>query len=341
MPNAIVAVTPGDAAGVGPEILAKAISGLPRDRGFALVIVGDARVVARGIEVAQTPVSMEPVRRTQIGNLASSQVYLLDTHNMPHRVPWGQLDARCGRAMVEDIRLACTLAQEGRVQAVVGGPHSKKAAQLAGLDFQGYPHFLQDLMGVERIYFMLVLDGFRVTAVTHHMALREVSTHITTENVLHAVQALWQAVRQSGVAHPRLVVSGLNPHSGEGGTFGDEEILAIGPAIELARRQGLEVEGPLPADSLFFGIPEHVQWDGYLVMYHDQSHLPIKTVAFDRGCAQIIGTSIPFTTVIHGVAFDIAGRGVARHRSMMEAISLAARCAQTHCGATWKGPTAT
>lgn len=329
MTKPIVAITAGDAAGIGPEILAGALFDfLKKDLDFNLLAVCDARVLEMGCRITGIDLPVRQVTHPDQAGREPSAVDIFDTGTLDAgRITPGTINHECGRAMVEDTSLACRFYTEGVVHAVVGGPHSKKAAQAAGFDFEGYPHFIRDLTGVEHTYFLLVLNDFRVTAVTHHIALKDVSRNVTKASVLHAIQTLNRSVKEAGISVPRLVVSGLNPHCGEGGLFGDEEITAIGPAVENARNMGIEVEGPFAADSLFFGIPEKIKWDAYLVMYHDQSHLPLKTVAFDRGCAQVLGSPVLFFTVCHGLALDLSGRGIARHSSLKEAISLAGLCA--------------
>ncbi|KPK90384.1 MAG: hypothetical protein AMJ94_09630, partial [Deltaproteobacteria bacterium SM23_61] len=212
---------------------------------------------------------------------------------------------------------------------IVAGPHNKYSVNLAGIHFAGYPPLFAKLTGSPHAFNMLVAGSFRIVGATLHIPLKEVSQTLTTDLVFATIEAAYQALRRLNIPQPRIAVTGLNPHCGEEGLFGTEEETAIGPAIARARDKGIDAAGPFPADSLFSHIQEKQDYDAYVAMYHDQSHIAIKTVSFERVAGLIIGIPLVATTVGHGSAFEIAGRGTADPTSMKEAILLAAKSSGT------------
>ena len=221
--------------------------------------------------------------------------------------------------------MAIRLAQGKEIDAVVAGPHNKYSVNQAGIAFAGYPPLIAQLTQSPHAFNMLVAGSFRIVGVTLHLPLKEVSQKITSDLVLATIEAVQAALGRLRIPKPRIAVAGLNPHCGEEGLFGTEEETAIRPAISAARRKGIEVSGPFPADSLFDGIAEKQDYDAYVAMYHDQSHIAIKTVAFERIVGLIIGTPLLVATVGHGTAFEIAGKGIANPGPMTEAIKLVAQ----------------
>jgi len=243
----------------------------------------------------------------------------------PGQIKTGRASAAGGRAVFEDIQRAVKLTEDRKIGGFVAGPHNKYSVNLAGVHFAGYPPFLAQLTGSRYAFNMLVAGTIRIVGATLHVALKDVSKTLTPELVEAAIRAAGEAVKKLGIENPRLAVAGLNPHCGEEGLFGEEDEAVIKPAIAGARRAGFEVSGPLPADSLFVGLRDRQEYDAYVAMYHDQSHIPIKTVAFDSIVGLIIGTPLIAATVGHGTAFEIAGKGIANPRPMMEAVKLVAR----------------
>jgi 4-hydroxythreonine-4-phosphate dehydrogenase len=215
------------------------------------------------------------------------------------------------------------LVEAGTAAALVTGPINKEALRLAGYPWPGHTELLADLCGVPEVRMLLVSDRLRVCHVTTHRSLRSAIDAATRERVLGTIRMTAEAGPRLGFERPRIGVAGLNPHAGEGGLFGDEEIREIAPAVADARGEGIEVSGPWPADTLFWRAAEGV-FDFVVAMYHDQGHVPVKLSGFDEGVNVTLGLPFLRTSVDHGTAFDIAGRGVARWQSMAAAIRVAA-----------------
>ena len=233
----------------------------------------------------------------------------------------GKPNAVTGKAMIEYTKLAVNLALAKKAHGAVGGPHSKKAADEAGINFTGYPYLIAEMTGDKFPFLMLVAGKLRVTNVTLHISLRKALDLIKKDLILEAIKATEKAVMTFGVEKPRLAVSGLNPHAGEEGMFGDEDANEIRPAVEAARSLGIDAAGPLPADSLFYGCMDG-KYDGFVAMYHDQAHLPVKVLAFKSASAVAIGVPINWATVDHGCALNIAWKNLADPRVIIETIKL-------------------
>jgi 4-hydroxythreonine-4-phosphate dehydrogenase len=236
----------------------------------------------------------------------------------------GRVSASAGRASVDYIEKAVELARAGQVDAIATGPINKAALKAAGVPFIGHTELLADLTGEERVTTMLATPGLRVVHVTRHVPLAQVAKYITRENVLETTRLTDAGLKQMGIAVPRLAVAALNPHGGDDGLMGREELDVIGPAVESARVEGIDACGPIPADSVFFRAIRG-EFDAVVAMYHDQGHIPIKTHGFERSVTVTLGLPIVRTSVDHGTAFDIAWQGLAHEESMVEAICLAAQ----------------
>ena len=322
----IIGITMGDPAGIGPEIVVKSVLSPGILRACRPVVVGDKRIVKKALGVFGSGAGMKVLPDISPELLNPKQVNVLDTADAdPDQIETGRASAAGGRAVFEDIQRAVKLTEERKIGGFVAGPHNKYSVNLAGVHFAGYPPFLAQLTGSRYAFNMLVAGTIRIVGATLHVALKDVSKTLTPELVEAAIRAAGEAVKKLGIENPRLAVAGLNPHCGEEGLFGEEDEAVIKPAIAGARRAGFEVSGPLPADSLFVGLRDRQEYDAYVAMYHDQSHIPIKTVAFDSIVGLIIGTPLIAATVGHGTAFEIAGKGIANPRPMMEAVKLVAR----------------
>ncbi len=322
----IVGVIMGDPAGIGPEIAVKAILAREIQSLCRPVVIGDARVVRTALAAEKIDLPTQILEGIIPPKGEPAVLQVLDTKNVdPGKISTGQASATGGRAVFEDLRLAIRLAQGKEVDGVVAGPHNKYSVNQAGIAFAGYPPLIAQLTGSRHAFNMLVAGSFRIVGVTLHLPLKEVSQSITTDLVLAAIEAVQSALQRLKIPAPRIAVTGLNPHCGEEGLFGTEEETAIQPAISAAREKGIDASGPFPADSLFTGIAGKQDFDAYVAMYHDQSHIAIKTVAFERIAGLIIGTPLLVATVGHGTAFEIAGKGIANPGPMMEAIKLIAQ----------------
>jgi 4-hydroxythreonine-4-phosphate dehydrogenase len=253
------------------------------------------------------------------------KINLLNMRNIdPASLSPGKPNAMTGRAMIEYAESAVRLAVEGRIEGAVGGPHSKKAAKDAGYEFDGYPGFVAKQTGSRNPFLLLVAGKLRVANTTLHVALRDAVDLIKEDLVLTCITETHRAIRELGISEPRIAVAGLNPHAGEERMFGDEDADEIAPAVERARASGIDARGPFPADSLFYNAME-AKYDGYVGMYHDQAHMPVKTLAFRRTSALVIGVPINWATVGHGCALDIAWQRQADAGVLVETLKLVSR----------------
>jgi len=322
----IVGITMGDPAGIGPEITVKAIVSPEIQDVCRPMIIGDARVARKALREENINLPICVVTSLREADWNAAEIRILDTQNAdPEKIAVGQPSAVGGRAVFEDVQRAVQLAQGKQVSGIVAGPHNKYSVNLAGVPFAGYPPLIARLTGSPYSFNMLVSGTIRIVGATLHLALKDVCRAISKDLVLAVIEAVQTALNRLGIPHPRIAVAGLNPHCGEEGLFGTEEETVIGPAIEAAQKQGIKASGPYPADSLFVGLKENPAFDAYVAMYHDQSHIPIKTVAFDSIAGLIIGTPLVIATVGHGTAFEIAGKSRANPRPMKETIRLVAR----------------
>ena len=320
----LLAITIGDPAGIGPEIVLKALA-QPEiyDRCRPLVI-GDRRLLARAADwVGQSRIIFRVVDDPGEGHYNPGMITLLDLDNVSLQdCPPGEVSAEAGRAAVEYVFRACDLAMAGRADGIVTAPLNKAAMNLAGFSYAGHTELLAERTHTPNVKMLLVGPKLRVIHVSTHVSLREAIRRVTTERVTEAIDLAHTSCRALGIAKPRIAVAGLNPHAGEGGLFGDEEAHAIAPAIEAARARGLDVSDPQPPDTVFLRAVNGA-YDIVVAMYHDQGHIPMKLLAFDSGVNVSIGLPIIRTSVDHGTAFDIAGTGKAREESLIAAIDVA------------------
>jgi 4-hydroxythreonine-4-phosphate dehydrogenase len=357
----IIAITMGDAAGVGPEIVAKALApqetgGIPpsllgRGRGrvdspptptlplrggggeqlYALcrpLVVGDAGVLAQAQQMLGLELALNPIADVGAGRFEPGKIDVLDLANIDlATLKVGEVSAVAGKAAVEYVLKAGELALAGEVQGIATAPLNKEAMQLGGYDYIGHTEILADLTRSPRCTTMLISGSLRVVHVTRHIPLRQVADAITRERVLETIQLTAEGLPGMGIVEPRLAVATLNPHGGEGGLLGREEIEEIAPAVEAAQAMGIDARGPYPADSIFFRAIAG-EFDAVVAMYHDQGHIPVKTHDFERSVTVTMGLPIMRTSVDHGTAFDIAWQGVASPQSLVEAIKLAAQMAR-------------
>ncbi|OGL18331.1 MAG: 4-hydroxythreonine-4-phosphate dehydrogenase PdxA [Candidatus Rokubacteria bacterium RIFCSPLOWO2_12_FULL_71_19] len=329
-------ITMGDPAGVGPEITAKALATPPVASACRALVVGDGATLQATLDLLHSPLRLHAVRGLTECAFAPGTIECLDLRNVdPVRLPKGAVSAEAGRAAYAYIETAVALCQGGQLDAIVTAPINKEALAAAGCAHTGHTEILARLSGTRDFAMLLVGPDLRVIHVTTHVALRRVPDLVTRDRVLGVLRLAQRAMTSLGVARPRIAVCGLNPHAGEGGLFGDEEQREIVPAVEAARREGLEVHGPLPADTLF-SRARGGEFDIVVAMYHDQGHVPVKTLGFtyDQKSGAWTGLSgvnvtvgLPFlrVSVDHGTAFDRAWQGVANPESMIEAIQVAVR----------------
>jgi 4-hydroxythreonine-4-phosphate dehydrogenase len=317
----------GDPAGIGPEVTAKALTQQQVWACCRPLAVGDVKVLQKAADLVESGLTFHPISNTDraLYNPATPDVLDLSSVN-PDDLELGQVSAHAGKASVAYIERAVKLAQAGQADAIATGPINKAALKAANIPFIGHTELLADLLGEERVTTMLATEGLRVVHVTRHIPLAQVAASITRERVLDTIRLTHAGLCQMGFPRPRIAVAALNPHGGDEGLMGREELEAIGPAVNAAHLEDIEATGPIPADSVFFRAIRG-EFDVVVAMFHDQGHIPIKTHGFERSITVTLGLPVVRTSVDHGTAFDIAWKGIASEESMVEAICLAARLA--------------
>ncbi|HLI50682.1 MAG TPA: 4-hydroxythreonine-4-phosphate dehydrogenase PdxA [Thermomicrobiaceae bacterium] len=334
----LLAITMGDPAGIGPEIVLKALRHSEVYERCRPLVIGDRRILDRAAAwIGPTSLDIESVAKPGAADYRPGTVTLLDLANAgPAACPVGQVSAAAGKAAVDYVERACDLALAGAVDGIATAPLNKAAMHLAGVSYPGHTELLAARTGASNVRMLLVGPNLRVIHVSTHVALTEAIRRVTIESVLAAIESAAQACLALGISEPRIAVAGLNPHAGEGGLFGDEEATRIVPAIERARRMGLDVHGPEPPDTVFLRATQGA-FDIVVAMYHDQGHIPMKLLAFDAGVNVSIGLPIVRTSVDHGTAFDIAGSGKAREASLLAAIDVAVQMVRARQSANMSG----
>jgi 4-hydroxythreonine-4-phosphate dehydrogenase len=326
MTRPVLAVTLGDPVGIGPEITARTLAEIGARGDSHGIAVGDAAALRRGAEAAGIEVTVREVDSFAADPPPAGTIDVYDTGVLGGDLPaWGKVDERAGRAAVAAIEVATRAAMDQRVDGVVTSPINKEAIWAAGSEHLGHTEMLGALTGVAWQDTMFVVRNtatpghhLRIFFTTRHLSLRKALDGITADNIGRSLRQAHTALTVYGVDEPRLAVAALNPHGGENGAFGDEEIEQIAPACERARGEGLDVIGPIPADSVFHqGLLG--RYDGVLSHFHDQGHIPAKTYDFDGTISVTIGLPILRTSVDHGTAFDIAGQGKAGHATLLSA----------------------
>jgi 4-hydroxythreonine-4-phosphate dehydrogenase len=319
----ILAITMGDPAGVGPEIILKALRHAWVNERCRPLVIGDARMLQRAAAWVNQPVL--PIDRVSDlpATYTPGHISVLDLGNAdPAACPVGQISAAAGRAAVEYVFRACDLALAGQVDAVVTAPLNKAAMNLAGFHYAGHTELLTERTRAGKVSMLLVGPKLRVVHVSTHVSLEEAIRRVTPERVGEVIDLAQRSCIALGITTPRIAVAGLNPHAGEGGLFGQQEATSILPAIRAARERGLNVSDPQPPDTVFLRAVKG-EFDIVVAMYHDQGHIPMKLLAFDDGVNVSMGLPIIRTSVDHGTAFDIAGTGQAKEDSLLAAIQVA------------------
>ena len=317
----------GDATGAGPEIIVKALA----DKGLYEVcrplVIGDAGIMERAARIVASDAGIRPVAAVSEAGYAYGTIDVLDLKNLPADLPFATVDARAGKAAFEYVAKGVELAMQGEIGAIATSALHKEALNAAGYHYPGHTEILGDLSNTKDYAMMLTGGPLRVIHVTTHVSLRKACDLVKKDRVLRVIELADKAAKQLGFAKPRIAVAGLNPHSGEGGLFGDEEIKEIIPAIEEARQRGYDVTGPVPPDTVFYRAALKNHFDIVVVMYHDQGHIPLKVLGFEQGVNVTVGLPFIRTSVDHGTVFGKAGKGTADPTSMKEAIYLAAKMA--------------
>jgi 4-phospho-D-threonate 3-dehydrogenase / 4-phospho-D-erythronate 3-dehydrogenase len=336
----LIALTMGDAAGIGPEVLVKAASSPEVRECCRPLAIGHAEVLQRAIHQSGLELS---VIRAEVGSIHD---FVSAEHVLPclqacdddvASVPLGVVDGRAGRAAYECLAASARLALAGQIDGITTAPLNKAALKAGGLNYPGHTEILGDICSVSEFGMMLYLphselirspNGLGVVHTTLHTSIRSVPGLLTTQSIASHIRLMDGFMRRVGCDVPRVAVCALNPHAGEDGLFGDEEATVIVPAVVRCRQEGIAVTGPLPADTLLRRSVSG-EFDGVVAMYHDQGHIALKLIGFDRAVNITLGLPIVRTSPSHGTAFDIAGRGQASADGMIEAIKMAAILAKT------------
>ncbi|MEK6714208.1 MAG: 4-hydroxythreonine-4-phosphate dehydrogenase PdxA [Nitrospirota bacterium] len=319
----IIGITMGDPAGIGPEIIVKAILEYDINKICRPIVIGDAGVIKNILKTCKLSAEIKTIEK--IGNrpAGTGKIEIIDLNNVDIKnLKAGVPSKTCGAAAVAYIKRAAELALSKEIDAVTTAPINKEIINAAGFQYPGHTELLAELAGTKDFGLMMVGGGLRVILVTTHMALKEVFKHIKKNNILRTVRLAHKAMGYFHTKTPRIAVAALNPHAGEGRLFGTEEWDEIMPAIIEARGEGLEVSDPQPADTLFHKAKEGY-YDIVVAMYHDQGLIPLKLLAFGRAVNVTVGLPFIRTSVDHGTAYDIAGKDCADPRSLIEALKMA------------------
>ena len=318
----LVAVTMGDPAGIGPEIIAKTFA----DPGFharnRALVVGDAGMLERAAQLLGLSLRINDIPEPEDAAFEPGTADVLQVGELPLDLPFGELDARAGDAAFRYLERATRLASAGRVAAIATAPLNKEAMHLAGHGYPGHTEILADLTGTQDYAMMLVTDELKVIHVSTHVSLKEAIERAQPERELAVIRLAHESMKRLGVERPRVAVAGLNPHAGENGLFGKEDLEKIRPAVKAALEEGVDASGPWAPDTVMMRARQG-HFDVVVVQYHDQGHIPIKLMGFDTGVNVTVGLPFFRTSVDHGTAFDIAGTGKADHASLEAALDLA------------------
>ncbi len=327
MEKPIIAVTMGDPAGIGPEIVAKSIADKATFDVARCIVIGDKKVMEKAIKIVGADLKVNVVESPADGDYSYGVLNMIDLDNIDmSRFEYGKINAMCGQAAFDYIKKSIEITMDKQADAVATTPINKESLHAAEVDFIGHTEIFGALTGTADPLTMFETNGLRVFFLTRHKSLRDMLDDIKKDRIIDYVERCTEALRRLGVKDGTMAVAGLNPHSGEHGLFGWEEVKEIAPAVEELKERGFNVAGPVPADSVFHQAAQG-RFNSVLSLYHDQGHIATKTLDFDRTISITNGMPILRTSVDHGTAFDIAGKGIAGAVSMEEAIRLAAKYA--------------
>jgi 4-hydroxythreonine-4-phosphate dehydrogenase len=321
----LIAITMGDAAGIGPEVIIKAMADPAVHARCRVLVIGDLGRLADAGKIVGSALELRAIEEDAIAtaDYTSGIVNCVDLGLIPSDLPWGRISPIAGDAAYRYVEVAARLARSGVIDAICTAPLNKEALQAGGHIYPGHTEMLAALLGVEEVSMLLTAPNLRVIHVTTHIGLIDAIARIEPGLVERTILRGQDALEKIGAGRRKIGVCAINPHAGENGLFGHgEEAEKIEPAIRACKARGIDVEGPLPADTLFFRAARG-DFDLVVAMYHDQGHGPIKVLGIDVGVNVTVGLPVIRTSVDHGTAFDIAGTGKADERSMIEALSQA------------------
>lgn len=326
----VIGITMGDAAGIGPEIIVKALRKETIYETCNPIVIGDAKILRRAAGMVQADeIRIRTVRGVEDARFACGEIDCLDHDLLPEDLPLGRLSAAAGDAAFRFIETAVILAQQGAIDAICTAPLNKEALHLGGHRFPGHTEILAKLTSTEDYSMMLTTGKLKVIHLTTHVGLLQAIEMINPERTYKVIKLAYETMVRAGCSSPRIAVCGINPHAGENGLFGNgEEEKKLIPAIRRAAEEGIDVSGPYPADTLFYRAVRG-DFDVVVACYHDQGHAPVKVLGIEEGVNVTVGLKggIIRTSVDHGTAFDIAGKNLADERSMISALLSAAQLA--------------
>ena len=320
-----VGLTMGDPCGIGPEVVIKALIHSEIYEWCNPVIIGNAASLRETVKMLDIDMSINHISETDIemSRVNPNAASVIDIGNLNYEdVTIGEINPGCGKAAMEWVSHAGRLAMSGAIGGIATAPLNKEAASLAGYEAIGHMELLQELTGSKTVATMLIAKNLRVVHLTTHRSLRVACDYVKKDRILDYLRITDENFKKWGFENPRIGVAALNPHGSDGGLLGDEENDEILPAVIQAKAEGMTVEGPIPADIIFHQAIND-QYDAVLCMYHDQGHIPVKVYGFEESITANLGLPFVRTSVDHGTAFDIAGKGIADPLSMIEAIKLA------------------
>ncbi|RYX94846.1 MAG: 4-hydroxythreonine-4-phosphate dehydrogenase PdxA [Bradyrhizobiaceae bacterium] len=320
MTRPTIAITMGDPAGIGPEVIMKALGTAQAQALCNMLVIGDAGRLRQAGKIVGSALDVDSLADAKDANYGSKNVQCVDLKIVPEDLPFGQMSPVAGEAAYRYIEKAVRVVQAGQAEGICTAPLSKEALHAAGHKYPGHTELLAHLTGTPEVSMMLVSPKLRVIHVTTHIGLIDAIKKIEPGLVERVITRGHEVLVKAGIQNPKIGVCAINPHAGENGLFGyGEEAEKITPAVEICQNKGWDVRGPLPADTLFF-LAGRGDYDMVVAMYHDQGHGPIKVLGLESGVNITVGLPVIRTSVDHGTAFDIAGKGIADERSLIEAL---------------------
>ena len=319
-----IGIIPGDPGGIGPELIAKLLAANETGEKADILLIGDGHLFSQGMQQAGVSYDMRPCQPRDGDWTEGTSFAHFDRQTITQdEVSIAEVTLANGRSALSNLNCALELARDGIIDAITFGPFNKAALIEAGLGHEDELHYMAEFLGVETYISELnTLEGLWTSRVSSHIALKEVPDYITDHRISEAVHLIDKTLRRSGMSRPRLSVAALNPHAGDNGNFGREEIDVISPAVQKLQSKQVNVDGPWPSDTVFLKAKAG-EVDGIITMYHDQGQIALKLMGFDRGVTVQGGIPFPVTTPAHGTAFDIAGSGTADVKAMTAAFDIA------------------
>jgi len=322
-----IAITMGDPSGVGPEIIVKSLNDKNIYDNCSPFVVGDLKILKRALNVTNIDLELNSITNPEEAKSQYGTIDIIDLDLVSEDLPWGQVSPEAGNAAFRYLERAIQYANEGKIQGICTAPLNKEALHKAGHIYPGHTEILAELTNTKDFAMMLSAPALRVIHVTTHIGLLDAIHKINAERQYTVIKLAHETLQKAGIESPRIAVCGINPHAGENGLFGHgEEEEKIVPAIEKAQAEGINVQGPLPADTLFFRA-RRGDFDIVVAQYHDQGHGPIKVLGLEAGVNITVGLPTIRTSVDHGTAFDIAGKNIADEQSLKEALRMAVELA--------------